>query len=113
MTNPVTPLTPVQEAYEQSQAANENYIVRVLVSVDKLGNVVLMDGNSDETISSHLARMAVEDTGFKEAVGNFGSAVLDAVQKDHGADAMAGDLARAMQVTQMEQQDGILPGGAK
>jgi hypothetical protein len=109
MSDPITPLTPAQEQASEQSAAHEKYPIRVLIEIDKLGNVLFLNGSSDETISAHLSRMAVADSGFKRDVGVFGSSVLDIFQKDHGAKAQAGDLERAKEAIDLEKSDGILP----
>jgi len=109
MSSPITPLTPAQLALQEAKAAKESYPIRLLIEIDKCGNVAFLDGASDETISAHLSRMAVEDTGFKRDVGAFGSSVLDIFQKDHGAKAQAGDLERAQAAVTLEESDGVLP----
>lgn len=99
---PVTPLTPEQEAAHKARVAKEGYASRVAIAADDLGAAILGDKN-DETMSSMAARAAVEDTGVKQEVGKVVSAGLDLVQADHGAKAIAGDEERAAEVIALEQ----------
>lgn len=99
----ITPLTPAQVATEEAQAAHENFIQRDLVAIDQAANV-LTGGLPDETISSRLAR----DAQKHEIVGEVGSKILDVFQKDHGADAQAGDVERAAEVVKVEETSGDL-----
>jgi hypothetical protein len=101
--NPITPLTPAQVADQEQIAANENFIVRDLVAIDDAANV-LTGGKPDETISSRLARDAMEH----HEDGIVGSKILDLFQKDHGADAQAGDMERAIEAEKLENSDSVL-----
>ncbi len=103
MSDGITPLTPEQVALQESQAAKEGFIKRDLIAVDICVNV-LAAGHPDETISSRLARDAEEH----EVVGEIGSKILDVFQRDHGAKAEAGDVARAEAVIQIEKKSGGL-----
>lgn len=97
----ITPLTTAQVATEEAQAAHEGFIQRDLVAIDVMVNVIT-GGLPDETISSRLARDAQEH----KIVGEIGSKILDLFQKDHGANAQAGDLERAMEVVRVEEASG-------
>ena len=107
MTAPITPLTAAQTAQQETQAAHEAYIHRLLVGFDQFMNVVT-DGDPDETISSRAARAAEKGKPWGVAMSRF----LDVFQKDHGAKAQAGDLERAEAVANDELQSGAvkLPG---
>lgn len=102
MTDGVTPLTKQQEAAQQAKVAKEGYIERELVAIDIATNVTT-GGHEDETISSRLARDAAEH----HVVGEIGSKLLDLVQKDHGAKAVAGDLERAKEIQAVEEKSGL------
>lgn len=102
--NPITPLSPEQTAYEEKQAAKEGYIHRVLVAFDIFCNVVFFRGQQDETISSHSARAALEGKLW----GIWLSKALDWIQPDHGAKAIAGDVERAENVERIENDTKIL-----
>lgn len=102
--NPITPLSPVQEEHQKSQAAHEGYVHRVLVGLDMEANIIA-DGMPDETISSRASRDAVEGKPFGKVI----SEVLDVFQHNHGAKAQAGDLERAEVVTKVEEGNGVLP----
>jgi len=99
----ITPLNPAQVATEESQAAHENFIQRDLVALDVTANV-LTGGEPDETISSRLA----VDAEHHEIVGEIGSKILDVFQRDHGADAQAGDVERAEAVIATQESTGTL-----
>jgi hypothetical protein len=102
----ITPLTPPQEAVEESQAAHENFIMRDLVAAD-IAASELTGGPMDETISTRLAIDSVEGHGISKAVGDVGSKFLDVFQPDHGSDAAAGDLERAQAEAQIVDESGI------
>ena len=99
----ITPLNEEQTAAEEQQAGRERYPVRVLVGLDQFVNVTC-DGKPDETISSRAARAAVSGKWWGKALSRF----LDCFQRDHGADAEAGDLERAQQAGEIELKSGTL-----
>lgn len=101
--NPITPLSPQQTQIEENQAAHEKYVHRFLVGFDQFMNVVT-DGDPDETISSRAARAAEKGKGWGIELSRF----LNLFQKDHGADAQAGDLQRAQAVETLEENSGAL-----
>lgn len=103
MSDGITPLTPAEQAIQESQAAHEGFLRRDLIALDDLGNTVLLDGKNDETMSSHFARMATEDHGVEQKIGKLASEGLDLLQGDHGAKAQAGDLERAKTVEALEE----------
>lgn len=103
MADPITPLTPAQTAQQEQQAAHEKYVHRFLVGFDQFMNVVT-DGDPDETISSRAARAAEKGKGWGIELSKF----LNHFQKDHGADAQAGDLERAEAVVSLEENSGAL-----
>jgi hypothetical protein len=76
------------------------YFHNFAVAEDQAANVLLTDGKPDETISSHAQRDA--DKG--EEGGKVISDVLDVAQKDHGHKAMKGDLKRAEDIIQTEEE---------
>lgn len=98
--DPVVPLTSEQQAKEEQQASKEGYLHRDLVALDQAANVIT-GGQPDETIST---RAAIADTKGK-LWGKVVSKVLDVFQKDHGADAAAGDLERAEALENTEKAD--------
>jgi hypothetical protein len=105
-TPPITPLSSAQVVVEQVQAEHENFIVRDLVAADITASE-LTGGPMDETISTRLAIDSVEGHGLSKEIGTIGSKVLDIFQKDHGADAAAGDEARAEQEQAIVDKSGI------
>ena len=108
MTDPITPLTPAQLATAEQQTAKEGYLHKTAIGLDQFVDV-LTGGLPDETISSRAARWDTEDKGLKHVAGHEMSRFLDLFQKDHGAQAEAGDLERAMIVETTEETTGTLP----
>lgn len=101
-----TPLTPQQIQTEESQAAHEGYVHRTLVGLDQFVNVIA-GGNPDETISARSARAAKRGG----VVGKFMCWWLDKLQKNHGEDAEAGDLERAQNIQNVEDNALNVPPG--
>ena len=101
MSSPITPLDPQQTAEQEQQASQEGYLHRDAVALDIFINV-FTGGKEDETISSRAARAA--EVGKKWGVDM--SKFLNLFQKDHGAKAQAGDVARANEVISLEQASG-------
>lgn len=98
MSDPITPLTPEQQAYYEQRAEHEGWLHRALVGADQFLNV-LTDGNPDETISSRAARAAEAGSPVGKVISDF----LDVFQKAHGEKAQAGDVARAENIEQKEE----------
>ncbi len=107
MSNPITPLSESQTQTQEQQTAKESYIRRELVDVDIFADETL-GGREDETISTRLARWSYNYKGVRGFVGRIGSKMLGLIQKDHGADAAAGDLERAESETQAIEDSGIV-----
>ena len=107
MSEPITPLTAAQTATEEAQAASENLVMRDLVGVD-IFTSELTGGPMDETISTRLAIDSVEGHGVSKFVGTVGSKMLDVFQKDHGADALCGDMERAERIEVMAKESGMV-----
>jgi|SRR5580658_10268098 hypothetical protein len=103
MSTGITPLTPQQTAKQEKQAAAEGYPKRLLIALDIFMNV-LTDGDPDETISSRSARAAEQGKTWGIEMSKF----LDLFQKDHGAKAVAGDVARATDIQTIEDASGII-----
>lgn len=103
MSNPVTPLNPQQTAMQEKKASAEGYLKRVLIGLDMFCNT-LIGGKPDETMSSRWGRDAYKgDPG-----GEVASRLLDIFQTDHGAKAVAGDEARALNVEKTEESSGLI-----
>lgn len=96
---PITPLSPQEEAKQRQETAREGFLHRVLVGFDIFCNVLLC-GKPDETISSRSARAALAGKWWGIVLSRF----LNLFQLDHGADAMAGDLERAEEVEKLEEK---------
>lgn len=103
MSDGITPLTPSQAHAKEKSALKEGYAVRVLIALDQFANV-LIGGHPDETISARAARAA--ENGERWGIGM--SKFLDLFQRDHGAEAQAGDVARAITVAKAEEHSGGL-----
>lgn len=103
MSSPITPLSPAQVAVQESQAAREGYVKRVLIGLDMFVNVIF-NGHPDETISSRASRAATEGKLWGKIMSSF----LNLFESDHGAKAEAGDVQRASTVTYLEDQSGTL-----
>lgn len=101
MSDGITPLTPVQQATQEAQAAKEAYLKRALVGLDMFMNV-LTDGDPDETISSRAARAAEKGKPWGILMSKF----LDVFQHDHGPKAQAGDVGRAQAIITTEDTSG-------
>ena len=99
----ITPLSGAQVHAAEAQAERERYPVRVLVGLDQFVNVAC-DGRPDETISSRASRAAVGGRWWGRAMSQF----LDLFQRDHGAEAQAGDVERAEAVEGLEMGTGTL-----
>ncbi len=104
MSDGITPLTPAQAVTQEQQAAKERYLQREAIAIDVEANV-LFGGSPDETISSRCARDALK--GYR--IGRWISKFLDLFQKNHGADAQAGDMERAQAVIALEENSGDIP----
>lgn len=103
MTDPITPLDPQQTAKEEAQTAKEGYLRRLPVAIDIFADEVA-DGPMDETISSRAARASRKGKWWGRLLSKF----LNLFQKDHGADAQAGDVERAQNVLNLENSSGDL-----
>ena len=99
MADPITPLTPTEQAKQEAGAAREGYLHRSLVALDIFANV-LTGGYPDETISSRSARAAEAGKWWGIAMSRF----LNLFQSDHGAKAQAGDIERAKTVEHLEDK---------
>lgn len=104
--SPITPLTPAQVDAAQARADREVYPERVAVEAD-MTLAALFGAKQDTTISADAAIAAVEDKGFKGWYGRTMSRLLDFFQKDHGAKAVAGDIAHAEAAAESEEKSGI------
>lgn len=104
MSEPVTPLTPAQEAKAASQERKEGYVHHVLIAFDQFVNVIA-GGHPDETISARAGRAAEQGKVWGKVMSRF----LDVFQKNHGAKAVAGDATRAVDVDGLEQLSGLIP----
>ena len=99
----ITPITAAQTALAEQQARKDSYGMRVLVGFDTLVNVIA-GGSPDETISTRAARDDRHNLLFGKLMSDF----LDHFQADHGAEAAAGDYARAVDEAQQVEESGII-----
>lgn len=105
MSDPIQPLSPEEEQQQESEVRKESYPLRTLVAFDQMVNVAT-GGHPDETISARAGRSAVAGRVWGKVMSRF----LNLFQKDHGAKAEAGDLARAKQAEYLEENvDSALP----
>lgn len=107
MSNPVTPLSPLQAALAQQHALNENYFIRAARELDVMLNVDT-DGLPDETISARWARWATQEPKnemqrMQKHFGIFACHALNIAQPDHGDRALYGDQAHAEKVVETEK----------
>ena len=99
MTTPIQP-DQINVAKEEAQADAEGWLHRSLVAFDICCNVIFFRGRQGETISSHCYRAALEGHLW----GKILNGALDLIQTNHGADAAAGDLARAKSIVATLEQ---------
>ena len=102
MTDPIAPLTPQQLTQDEYNALHEKYFHRVLEGLDQFFNV-LTDGDPDETVSARASRADKAGKSWGRDLSRF----LDIFQKNHGAMAQAGDLARATKIEQLDADPGV------
>lgn len=103
------PLTREQIQLYMSQASKEHQWHIALVSFDQFINTTFFWGHVDETISSHVRRVADDPQAKHALLDKFLNAILNVIQKDHGAKAQAGDLERAIKIVQTERKALGLP----
>lgn len=104
MSDPVTPMDPAKVARTEYEATHHSYLGRDAVALDDFVDA-LTDGPLDETISARMARWATESKfgTFKHFIGTKVCQGLNLIDKDHGAGAEIGDLARAQAEAATEQ----------
>jgi hypothetical protein len=83
---------------QEAQAAKEGWFHRSLVGLDQFVNVVT-GGKPDETISARAYRASLRGNFFGKVL----NAGLNLIQRNHGADAAAGDLERSEAVEKIEE----------
>lgn len=103
-TDPIIPMTQAQWDAQKATTVKEGILHKDLVAIDIAANVIVFHGQEDETISSHSARAAEQGKRW----GRWMSKFLNLFQKNHGAKAQAGDVARAEIVEQLEEKSGVL-----
>jgi len=97
------PWTPADTTKSEASSAHASYVHRVLVAFDVLCNVILF-GLSDETISARCGRWSLRTSGDPAArwLARQVNGWLCRIQRDHGFEAMSGDLARAQAIVAIE-----------
>jgi hypothetical protein len=100
----ITPLERKTAELQEAATKKEGWARRMIVAFDIFCNVVVFRGLPDETISSHAARAALAGKLWGKLLSRF----LNLFQKDHGADAMVGDIARAEAVLYTENKTDII-----
>lgn len=96
--------TDLDTRLSQIRSLKEPYWRRVLVAFDVFCNVIF-GGLPDETISARCGRWAHTAHGgplVYRWFARFVTAWLNAIQVDHGEQAMSGDLARAQVIVALE-----------
>lgn len=68
----------------------ENYIYNLLLSLDQLGNSIIA-GDHDETISSQLGKLMVENKLEGKPIAAALAAILNAIDNNHCLDAIEWD----------------------
>jgi hypothetical protein len=91
---------PFSAAQAQAAAAHENRLVRALVALDIFVNVLVLNGQLDETISTHSWRARTAGKLWGKVLCGW----LNWIQPDHGELAAAGDLERAEERVAVEEK---------
>lgn len=99
---PIKPLTPSQASAQEASTIKEGRIHRMLVAFDIFCNVIFLNGQQDETISSHAARAAEQGKRWGILMARF----LNFFQPNHCPIAQAGDIQRAENVENLEEKSG-------
>ncbi len=101
----ITPLDPIRAAKDEAESLQHGPIVRRLIALDVFLNVLVFNGRLDETISAHAGRAAENGKWY----GIWACKFLNLFDANHGAHAIAGDLARAKAIESTEYNSGVLP----
>lgn len=107
MTGPVTPLTKAETTAAEARSLSHPYPVRLLIALDQFG-AVLFGARNDTTISGDAGIAAVNGKGVTRVYGKTMSAFLNLFQKNHSAKAVAGDMARAEEAAQYDEDSGVI-----
>jgi small nuclear ribonucleoprotein (snRNP)-like protein len=86
-----SPWTLSNEEKAQLEVSKEGRLCRILVAFDIFMNVLLFNGQEDETISAHSWRASLQGKLWGKVMVTW----LNLFQSDHGYNAAAGDLERA------------------
>lgn len=103
-TSPITPIDPITAARIGKKAIHRPYYIRIFVALDKFINVILFNGQLDETISAHSARAALEGKTWGGLMLKF----LNIFDPNHGAGAIVDDQAEAQVVVNLESKTNIV-----
>lgn len=72
----------------------KRYVINILLGIDQLGNT-LIGGSPDETISSRLGRIKIENGGkipYYRPFSKITDWALDKIDKNHSLDAVEKDI---------------------
>jgi len=94
------PMTPENIQAAMARANNESRIHRWLDAFDIFLNVTFMNGQNDETMSAHAWRASLEGHWWGIAMNWW----LNGFQPNHGYQAAAGDLQRALNRVECEKK---------
>lgn len=94
------PFTAADVQKAQLQASKEGRIHRLLVAFDIFLNILIFNGQQDETMSAHAYRASQEGKLWGKLMNHW----LDWFQADHGAQAASGDLERAEERISVEKK---------
>lgn len=83
--------SPADIPTQEAKAAAESWLRRIPVALDIWINVTFLNGEQDETISTHAWRASLEGKTW----GRWMTAWLNLWQPNHGYKAACGDLERA------------------
>ena len=114
-TNPVQPLDPARVQRTEEEATHHGYFVRNAIQLDRsMATALAMTNDPNVTMSCVFAEWATEkpNGSIESEIGKAACRVLNFFDRDHGAAAEIGDLARdqasaaAIEAAPTVQQEG-------